>query len=788
MGFLNPALLGLLSLGSVPVIIHLLNRRRYQVVRFAAIEFLLRAQVKTRKRLRMENLLLLLARTLAVLLFALAATRPFLPSAAGTVGLGQDRKHLYILLDNSASMDYRDGMSSLLQRAVGEAHDAVRALRDDDPVTLVLACGEIRREGGGSARLPSGRPRVVLRGTRDHGKVHEVLDRVAPTDERLPPSYSRMDPAASLAEVLAAAEPGDPYRRLLVFSDFQRADWAPADAADAGTGNAPVPAPPGPEAPPRATGAAAIAAQFQRLAQARFSYLLMAPRAQPVEDVGVAAVALADGHVPVEGLPTMLQVTVANHGSATASVDVSLSVDGREQGSRRVTLRARGGRGSSPERERVEFPWTGPAGSHYAEARVTAAGNRLRVNDRRGHAFDVRERLRVLAVDGDPTPPRGRFPETRLLSTALGVSRGVAPVDLEIIDGPAAARASLDPRDVVFLCNVDSLAPETWERLAAFVRRGGGLFVYLGDRVDPTQWNAAVRTTAAGGLLPARLGDRPRVDAAAPVPADLTPSRHPLLADLTDPRYGTTFDPPLVAGWWPLVEPLEPGTEVVWRLRDLARSPLLVERRHGRGRVLLCTTSADMDWVGAHLLYAPFVQEAVSYLASAGAVRRDLVVHEPLVRDVPTGARDLRMAVHGADDEGVTNVDLVAAERDDPAAPGHRIRGVRFADTHGAGRYALSWRQPVMRSGGLGGELESVTEDFAAEIHPLEGDPARLPAEELASIYPDARVVPEGSLENESDNSSAAAQGDLTGLALALGTLMLVAEMFLAALFGGRRR
>ena len=114
MGFLNPGMLGLLGLGAIPVVIHLLHMRRYQVVRWPAMAFLLRAQVKTKQRLRMENLLLLLARTLAVLLFAAAAARPYLPSAGALGALGPDHQHLYILVDNSASMGY--------QEEIGRAH------------------------------------------------------------------------------------------------------------------------------------------------------------------------------------------------------------------------------------------------------------------------------------------------------------------------------------------------------------------------------------------------------------------------------------------------------------------------------------------------------------------------------------------------------------------------------------------------------------------------------------------------------------------------------------------
>src|SRR5438067_12429901 len=57
---------------SVPVIIHLLNRKRFRVVTWAAMRFLLAAQKKNSRRLRLEQLLLLAVRPLVVLLLILA--------------------------------------------------------------------------------------------------------------------------------------------------------------------------------------------------------------------------------------------------------------------------------------------------------------------------------------------------------------------------------------------------------------------------------------------------------------------------------------------------------------------------------------------------------------------------------------------------------------------------------------------------------------------------------------------------------------------------------------------
>jgi len=759
LGFLNPGLLGLLGLGAVPILIHLLHRRRYQVVRWPAMQFLLRAQVKTRQRLRLENLLLLLLRTLAVLLLALAAARPYLPSARDLGVLGPERRHLYLVVDNSASMGYQEGMSTLLQRALREAASAVDALRADDPVTLVVGCDETRRRNG--------RPATILRKTPDHAKVKDVLARVTL-------SHGRLDPAAALAEVAAVAEPGDPRRSLLVLSDFARSDWAPAaDATGPGGVDAPL----------------AIRSQIDRLAQQRFELegafrFLGDP---DPEDFAVLDVRPADGRAPAEGLPMAFEVTLANNGPHSATADVRFLVDRREVASKRVTLRGRPHRSPVPETVRVPFTWTGVAGSHIVEAEASGTGNRLRLNDRRGHAFDVRRRVGVLLVDGDPAPAEG-FPETFLLETALSLRRGVLPAEVRVVPAPDLARERFELQQVVVLANVDRVPDEAWPRLAAFVRRGGGLLLFLGAKTDAQAWNDAARRLP--GLLPARLAAKPRLEAADPVSLALTESAHPALRDLTDPRAGTSFEAPLVHGWWPVQAPLDEGTQVLLRLRDLEGSPYLLERAHGRGRVMLCTTTADLDWSGPSLLYAPIVQETVSWLASAGGEPRDLLVHGTLLCEVPEGARGISVRGwwsqpgEGEAEQAFPPQEAVrraGAGEDDPSA-------VVFSETGHPGAYSVRWEAP---SDAAGGPMSPEERVFAVNLDPREADTARLVPADLEDRTGRTGLAPAGdagAAAQAREREREAERGDLTRPALALGLLCILGEMFLAALYGRRRR
>src|SRR3954463_6362047 len=64
------------GLVSIPIIIHILNRQRFRIVSWAAMEFLLRAMRKNRKRLKLEQWILLATRCLAVFLLGVALADP----------------------------------------------------------------------------------------------------------------------------------------------------------------------------------------------------------------------------------------------------------------------------------------------------------------------------------------------------------------------------------------------------------------------------------------------------------------------------------------------------------------------------------------------------------------------------------------------------------------------------------------------------------------------------------------------------------------------------------------
>ena len=103
---LNSPLMWAAGLISVPILIHLFNRRQFKIVRWGAMDFLLQASKENKRKVKIQHLLVLLLRCLAIVLLALLLARPAVSSA----GLGflpgvEDQVERVVILDDSADVD-----------------------------------------------------------------------------------------------------------------------------------------------------------------------------------------------------------------------------------------------------------------------------------------------------------------------------------------------------------------------------------------------------------------------------------------------------------------------------------------------------------------------------------------------------------------------------------------------------------------------------------------------------------------------------------------------------------
>ena len=136
--FLQPLMLFGLAALAIPIIIHLLNRRRYEVVDWGAMRFLQMSKV-TRRRVFIEEILLMLLRMALLALLALAFAR--LIWGGDWLARLQTRpnRDVVLIFDGSSSMNYTGGGKTPQDAAKEWAAEYVKGLVPGDGVAVFQA-------------------------------------------------------------------------------------------------------------------------------------------------------------------------------------------------------------------------------------------------------------------------------------------------------------------------------------------------------------------------------------------------------------------------------------------------------------------------------------------------------------------------------------------------------------------------------------------------------------------------------------------------------------------------
>ena len=762
-GFLHPLLLWGLAGAAVPVLIHLFNRRRYRRLSWAAMDFLLAAYRRTRRRMRLENFLLLLARCAAVSLLALAVARPF-ASAAGALGqLTERRRDQVVVLDASYSMGFREGGTTPFERAIDVAREIVDRARPErgDKIRLVQA---------------KTRPEEIPGATKDD--LLRALETLASSG----PSQEGSDFRQTLAFLERVVEGLGPGGSVVVtfLSDLQRLSFASAEEGKAAaTGDADAKEEEGGGKEP---GDEAIRAMLASLHErgAAFHVLDVGPPMAAPPNAGIVSL----GPDPADqgffaGSPITLQAVIRNHGSEDRTGGlVRFLVDGNPRNATRVDL--------PPQSERiVPFAETfSEPGSHTVEAVLEA--DALGADDRRAFAIEVRAPLRILLVEPEPNDDP-TLTESGYLRMALEPTEGSGPMDLPPFLPTVVDRSvfhihpeNLPDYDAVVLANVESVSPDMIERCRAYVEGGGALIVFLGDAVDQGTYNARLSDPETG-VLPARLVERKRW----PDPREgfyRVVLRDPLHAAFRffaeDPLYRPLLTEAPFYEFWFLEPHAGEDVKVPAVFDDPAGPPFLVERTLGRGRIFLLAVPANDAWSPfmSRWVLVPFAFDLFRAATARPVGERNRSVRETLRLEVDRPP--LRM---WWEDALGRRAPISGTPR--PLGP-DRWLVPEIEETGRAGVYAIE-----LETAGRLGSTETSIARFAVNVDPREGDLRRIDAPEvsLSEFFPGTRVEFKTDAESPEDSRSPEEQGEFwRTLAMAVLVFLLVESAI--GLWVGRRR
>src|SRR5215207_9382897 len=134
MSFLAPLFFVALAGLAIPVLLHLTQREKKQIVHFPSLMFVRRIPYQSVRRRKIHNWLLLFVRLAALALIVAAFARPLFRTGTPIVASGTGARELVVLLDTSYSMSYGDRWA----QARTAAEDALRGLNASDRASLVL--------------------------------------------------------------------------------------------------------------------------------------------------------------------------------------------------------------------------------------------------------------------------------------------------------------------------------------------------------------------------------------------------------------------------------------------------------------------------------------------------------------------------------------------------------------------------------------------------------------------------------------------------------------------------
>ena len=561
---LNPLmLLGFLGLG-LPVLIHLINRRRLQPELLATMRFVEGRDVANVFAMRLRDVPQLLMRLLLLALFVLLMVRLTRPADRPS-----DRAFV-VVLDNSLSMQRQAPAGVALFESMREqARSLFDGMRDSDTAALLLVGDRVFANTG------LVRDRELLRGAVDAAWPSAGGSRA-------------LLPAIRQAVAELQSEPA-PDRMVVVFSDWRRELLQGSDTEE----------------------------ELQRyLAGGHVRLVLVGEPLPPADNVTVEQAAFHPRAVHIGG-GGKLTARVRNFSEREQVLDVALSVGAGQGDTRQLSLPP----GDSAHLDLVErFDMWYDVGV----AAAAAGGDPLPADDRFGVPMRMRQQRTLLLVTSPDYQQAGDRVERGYSGAdvlgyalnpeaALGLVAGVH-TSLRRITPAAFAQATLSSFAAVIFYGVDSL-PEarSLQDLRDYVTNGGGLWLIPDTRIAPVAFNATFGDLMAG----AQFGVLRQPQVSAFASRGESTVGDPLLLPLLRGEWGSLDEVPVSRYW--AVQGLG-GARAALATRG--GEPLAAVATIGRGRVFVQMFDCDIRSTAFPLgsAFLPMIQTVMVHLAGGDLV------------------------------------------------------------------------------------------------------------------------------------------------------------------------
>lgn len=588
MSFLNAALLAGMAAFLIPLVIHLLNRSRFQSVDWGAMHLLESALEVNSRSFQWESLLLLLARCFIPILLAFALARPVITSMR--IAGAQGEKAMVFLIDDSLSMNALSGGQPVHQQASDACLEIIDRNRNAEKT--------LHTTSQATANLRQGP-------TLDNSRFRQWIASIEWT------SGSSQLMGSMLAGLRFLSEQPNPNRHLILLSDFRKSQWQPISASDL--------------------------AQIREIANGndfpiQISLLPVGDRSLVPRNVSIHFANRQDDSV-VLNQPKTIAIEVRNWESLDRdNVHVTLSVDGQDVSSRNLSLAAGG-------REGVQFglQYANPEW-HALRCRISAEDDLTSDNEDCMIMQVVRPHpVLLLGEDSDLRSENADRRPADFLRLALAPFVG-STVSLNRFDVHTISPAKLTPqalrefRGTIILDGVSRLTDAQSDALCEFVQAGGGLLVFAGPNLD-REWYQR-RLHATDHLLPMAYGEPVTRETGLKLMQEkmeipkLDVFNNTDAGDLSTLEFHTWM--PLKATDSGMSSASAENSSPLIALRFSDGSPFAILREVGGGTVVQCAAATSDAWSNLPLkpVFVPLMQQ-LAQVASQARWSPNLVAGQP---------------------------------------------------------------------------------------------------------------------------------------------------------------
>ncbi|MDG2469931.1 MAG: BatA domain-containing protein [Pirellulaceae bacterium] len=452
-----------------PIIIHLLNRRRFKIVDWAAMDFLLNANRKNRRRIQLENIILLILRCIAIFLVGLLLSRPFFPNDINLFGENQQFERI-VVLDDSFSMNVRTGNKTVFENAKEKLKGFVKNLSEDKATNYLTLMLTSDIENPIIPSLP------VTPDTMT--EIDDVINEIRCSD--FPASYD--EGLRSIVEETAGKKEGL-NRIFYLLTDLRQQDWWFESQS--------------------AEGNPAQNLLKDVGANTPLGCYLVDVGGDSSVNLGITSL---QPESPLKsGVNNSFYVTVTNFGGETvkdvrldfysteSAVAQSEFIEAIEPGMSKSVTRSFPVTFELSKQDELDDDESFANVAEYWKVWATlnvedVSRDSVEVDSTRYFAARVKRGTSVLLVDGDPSAIEDRS-ETYYLRRALrpvDSNSGVIPT---VIGLSELSSVDFSKYQVVYLCNVDELSQGQLETLEKWVAEGGSLVLMVGDQINEAIFN-----------------------------------------------------------------------------------------------------------------------------------------------------------------------------------------------------------------------------------------------------------------------------------------------------------